>query len=483
MKKFLLFIALLFEISASCTAQIDLCLPVATAKGAAVTAVVNDWECIGINPSNLGWADNHKFSFTILNVGLSVQSSALSYSMLRNLLLHPSDTFSTAQKHQFGQILSNPNGLNLYGDVNWAAFSFKIPKIGGFAMNLRDRVIAHVTLSPTAADILFNGLNSQAYQDSTKTLASKISNELAGTNFSLYQYRELNLDWGRELFRIGGGGGSVSSFDVESNQKTATETSDLDPDFNTLRVYGGLGLKYLWGLANVYGDITPGGLYARSSVTNSYGINYGNIPNFTPTNAGNLFNNVGTGTAMDIGLSAAYKNWKFGVAATDLGAIYWKHNTLTAIDTNMPRLAANNYGINSILGSNFGIANGTFLNFAPGPDYWLALPSKLRTGVSYTLSKIITLSADSDFPLNNVIGNIQYPFYATAAQFNICKSFSVSAGFCGNQTYGFNMPIGICIGISDKVQFYITTSDVLTYLGKQNNPNISAAFGLLRINF
>ncbi len=482
MKKIFLFL-LFAEISLICKAQIDLCLPVATAKGAAVTAVVSDWECIGINPSNLGWADNHHFSFTILNVGLSVQSSALSYSTLRNLLLHPGDTFSTAQKHQFADVLSNPNGLNMYADVNWAAFSFKIPKIGGFAINLRDRVIAHVTLSPTAADILFNGLNSSAYQDSTKTLATKISNELAGTNFSLYQYRELNLDYGREIFRIGGGGGSVSSFDVATNQKTGTEAETQDADFNAFKIYAGGGLKYLWGLANVYGDITPGGLEARSSVTNSYGINYGNIPGFTSTNVGNLFNNVGTGVAGDLGLSAVYKNWRFGVAATDIGGIYWKHNTLTAIDTNMPRLAANNYGITSLIGGNFGIADGTFLNFAPGPDYWLALPSKLRTGMSYIASKIVTLSADVDFPLNNVIGNIQYPFYAAGAQFNICKSISVSAGLCGNQTYGINMPLGICLGIGDKVQFYLSTSDVLTYIGKQNNPNISAAFGLLRINF
>lgn len=478
-KTFLIFFAII-DFCLITTAQIDLCLPVATAKGGAVTATVTDWEAIGINPSNLGWKENHKFSLSILNVGVSAQSSALDYPTFKNIIFHPSDTFSMAEKQRYAQVLANPNGLNLYGDINWLAFSLNIPKIGGFAMNLRDRVTAHLTLSPTAADILFNGLNSKEYTvDSSQTLASKISNELAGSNFSFYHYRELNLDYGRMLFQLGGSGPSVSSFDVLSSDKKG-EAADEDDAF---KVYGGIGLKYLWGLADVYANITPGGLTAHSSITSSYAINYGNIPNFTPSSAANLFNNTGSGVAADIGISAVYKKWRFGVSATDLGSIYWQHNTLTAIDTNMPRLASNNFGINSFgSSSDFSLANNSIMNFRPGPDYSVALPSKLRFGAAFEATNRITISSDIVFPLNDVLGNIQFPFYAAAAQFQIIKYVYVSTGFCGNQTYGFEMPLGICLGLKNYIQFYLATSDILTYLVKNNNPNISAAFGLLRFN-
>src|SRR6185312_1623543 len=182
--------------------QIDLCLPVATAKGGAVTALVGDWECIGINPSNLGWESNHHISLSLVNAGVSIQSKALDYNTLMGALTNPSAQFTDQQKQQYAQVFSAHDGLNLYGDVNWVAFSIKIPKIGGFAFNVRDRAIGHVTLSPTAADIIFNGVKSAPYQDSTITL-QKISHELAGTNVAFYYYREANLSFGRKLFQIG----------------------------------------------------------------------------------------------------------------------------------------------------------------------------------------------------------------------------------------------------------------------------------------
>ncbi len=479
MKKIILFLLVGLSYPIFSSAQIDLCLPVATARGGAVTAVVYDWEAIGINPSNLGWKNNHKFSITILGVGLSAQSSALDFNTLKNALINPGDTFSKAQKQHFAQVFSNKDGLNLYGDVNWLAFSFNFPKIGGFAMNVRDVFTAHMGLSQTAADIMFNGLQSQAYQDSSVTL-KKISQELAGTNFGLYYYRELNLDYGRELFHIGGSSGSVASFDVRTSAKSgsAADTSD-----NAIHFYGGIGLKYLWGLADVYGQITDGGVNAHSSISNSFGLNYGDIPGFTSTNVANLFNNTGTGYGIDIGLSAIYKKWKFAVSATDLGALNWTHNTLTAIDTNMPKLNVGNNGINSWSHiSDFAFAVNSIMSFKPGPDYTIPLPAKLRTGVSYVVNKWVTVSSDVVFPLNNAIGNIETPFFAVAGQITIFKTLMICTGLAGSQVYGFDIPFGITFSLRNFVQFYIATSDIATYFGRTNNPNISAAFGLLRFN-
>jgi hypothetical protein len=481
-RKFTIYFTLLLLFPVYAWSQIDLCLPLAAAKGGAITAEAKDWEAIGINPSNLGWECNHKFSITILNVGISAESSALDFSTLKNALIHPGDTFSTAEKQHLANVLSNPNGLNLYGDVNWAAFSFYFPKVGGFAVNLRERVTAHLTLSPTASDIIFNGWNSAAYMPTngdTNILKEKMSQVLDGTNFAYYHYRELNLDYGRKLFQIGGTKESVSRTDASSGKKVKADSTDP----NALEVYGGLGLKYIWGLANVYAEAINGTIVAHSAVSSSYGINYGDIPNFSPTSAPNLFNNTGHGYGMDIGISGAYKKWKFGIAATDIGSITWNHNTLTTVDTNMPKLNANNKGIDAWTQiSDFAFSNHSILNFRPGPDYAVVLPTKLRTGISYNVIKQVTVSADAIFPLNNVLGNLENPYYAIAGQLDIVKGVSISLGFAGNQVYGFDMPFGLSLGLRNILEFYIGTADILTWFGRVNNPNVSVAFGLLRFN-
>ncbi|HTB07564.1 MAG TPA: DUF5723 family protein [Bacteroidia bacterium] len=464
--------------------QIDLCLPVATARGGAVTAVASDWEAIGINPANLGWKSNHKFSITILNVGLSVQSHALDFPTLKNAILNPTAPFTPEEKVSYARVFSTEDGLNLNADVNWVAFSFNIPKIGGIAINVRDRIIGHVTLSQTAADIMFNGVNSAAYKDSDVT-SKKISHELAGTSVGYYHYRELNIDYGHKLFEIGGGmNASHASFEGYSFRSLGPEGNVDTSDYTALKVYGGVGFKYLWGLGNLVANITDGGLDAHSSFSTDYGINYGSIQNFSPSNVNNLFNNTGGGYALDFGLSAAYKSWKFGVSATDLGSILWKHNQLTAVDTNMPKLGASNNGINSWGGSglDFVFANDNPINFKPGPDYTVVLPAMLRSGVSYQISKVVLLSADAVFPLNNVPGNLESPYYAVAGQITAYKSLIVYTGFAGNTTFGFNMPLGISFGFRNVLMVYIATNDILTYLVKTNNPVISFAFGMLRFN-
>jgi len=488
MKKITLFLFALLLYPAYSWEQIDLCLPVAAAQGGAITAQTRDWEAIGINPANLGRENNHKFSITILNVGLSIESDALNFEGLKNAFTHPADTFSMAEKQQLKQAFSTPNGLNLYGDVNWLAFSFYFPKVGGFAVNLRERVTAHLTLSPTAADIMFNGLNSAAYLNPAIN-SEKISQVLNGTNFSYYHYRELNLDYGKELFSLGGDDKSAASTATASSGiANLTKDDNAVPtenemSSNAFKMYGGLGIKYIWGLANVYADAENGTIVAHSAVSSSYGINYGDIPGFNSTSVGNLFNNTGHGYGLDVGLSASYKKWRFAVSATDLGSIVWQHNTLTTVDTNMPKLNPNNYGINSWTNvSDFAFSSNSVLNFKPGPDYSVALAAKLRSGVSYVLDKYVTISADAVFPLNKVLGNLENPYYALAGQFTITKGVTVCLGFAGSGTYGFEMPLGFSLGLRNILVFYLGTSDILTYLGRQNNPNISVAMGLLRFN-
>ena len=95
MKKILFTSAILHLVTSYIFAQVDIGLPVATGKGGAANGIVKDWECIGINPANLGWENNYKFSISTMIFGISAQSKALDYNQMKNAILYPSDTFST----------------------------------------------------------------------------------------------------------------------------------------------------------------------------------------------------------------------------------------------------------------------------------------------------------------------------------------------------------------------------------------------------
>ncbi len=443
-------------------AQVDLGIPTATGKGGVAGPIVKDWECLGINPSNLGWLDNYKFSVQAITFGFQAQSKALDFSTLQNAFMHPKDTFSAQDKQHYADIFTVDNGLNTQTNLNWFAISVHIPKVGGFAMNVRDRSASHLQLNKTAADVIFNGWSSQIYSDSSYKNMTIIQ-ALQGTHASFLHYRELNLAYGTKLFTLG------------------------ENDSAGVMICGGFGFKYIWGLANLNIDIEQGKTaIGQSSISTKYDINYGAIQNFTPQDASNIFNAVGSGTAFDLGASAVLANKvTFAISATDLGSISWKQNTLVAVDTAMPKLDAANMGINSWdLGgqAKYVFANNGLLNFKPGGAYSTPLPSKLRLGAGWKINPNSTIGIELTSALSsNNTANLDKAFVAVGGEIAMLKVLRVSSGIAGNSTYGYIVPFGI-IANAGVMQFGIATNDLLTYLGKSKNPNISFAFGLIRFN-
>ncbi|MCU0433987.1 MAG: DUF5723 family protein [Bacteroidia bacterium] len=456
--------ALLLATGFSLHAQIDMGVPAATGKGGVSTALLQNWEVIGINPANLGWSTNYKFSIGVLNFGFSAQSRALDVTTLRKAFTNPSAQFTPQQKQEFANLFSTADGLNMQMHVNWLAASIAFPKFGGLAINLRDRAFAHVGLSNNAADILFNGVNSAPYQDST-ILNQNISSVFDGTNASLLHYRELNLAYGRRILKAG------------------TEDAEGVP---AIQLFAGVGVKYIWGLGNMDVDVQNGQLNGHASFVNSYNINYGNLQNFTPQSTDLLFDAVGKGIGVDAGASAIINNkFRFGVSVTDLGSITWGSNVLLTSDTLMPALDSTSTGLNSWeLGSqsgNFFGQNG-LLNVAPGPDYTTALPARLRFGASMRVGKRIDIGADYVIPLNNELFNLGKPYLAVGGEINVFGTAKLSLGVSGNSELGWSVPAGFTIGTFGIFEVYVATGDVLTFFTKNDNPHLSVAVGVLRFN-
>ncbi|MBI3501748.1 MAG: hypothetical protein HY063_08130 [Bacteroidetes bacterium] len=464
MKKLFLFSCFLFFTS-YIFSQVDLGLPGPAGKGGVANGIAKDWECIGINPSNLGWENNYKFSLSLLTFGISAQSKALDYNQLKNALTHPNDTFSAADKKVFAGLFTDKDGLNLQSNLNWLSFSFAVPKVGGFAMNVRDRTFGHVRLNQNAADILFMGENAPIFHDTMFWLNPKnISQVFDGSKISFLHYREMNFAYGAKILGIGG-----------------------TKDSSAISIYGGIGFKYLWGMADMEMIASNGVLTGHSAFTSNYGINYDSVRNFNPVNTSGIFPSVGNGTAFDLGAGIGIGKLKITFSAIDMGSIHWNKNVLVAQDTLLPDTSKFKFqGINSWnlqqtasdMFNKWGI-----IKFKPGSPYTTQLPSKFRLGASYRLTRRMLVGADMVMPLSSNPTNLEKAFFAVGTDMALANTFRLSFGFAGNPTYGFSLPMGVTLsGLFRIMEVSVGTGDVLTYLSHGSNPNISLAVSILRFN-
>jgi len=444
--------------------QVDLGIPGTTGMGGVANGIAKDWECIGVNPANLGWESNHRFSISTMIFGISAQSSALDYGQIKTAILHPSDTFSTAAKNTFASLFTGTDGLTMQANLNWLTFSFAVPKVGGFAMNVRDRTYGNVTLNKNAADILFLGINAPIFKDTAALLTQDISKIFDGSKVSYMHYREMNFAYGTKIIGIGG---------------TKEESA--------ISIYGGIGFKYLWGLGNFEMIADNGVLTGHSAFTSSYGINYGTIKNFTPQTSTGIFSSVGNGTAWDLGVGVGIGKMKITMSATDLGQIKWSKNVLTAQDTLLPKPSQFNYsGItswNMAQQANHMFNDSGLIKFKSGSPYTTILPAKFRMGIGYEFTKRFAVGADIVMPMNKKPTNLQNSYFAVGAKLELASNLFICFGLAGNSTYGFSLPAGITLGHFFKImEISVATNDLLTYFNHGSNPNISLAMAIFRFN-
>ncbi len=455
MKKIIFALSLL---PVSLLAQVDLGNPSSTGKGGVATAITQDWQCIGINPANLGFTDNYKFSLGLANIGVSIQSRALDFKTLYKAATDPNATFTQADKQKLAQDLSSPDGLNIYANLNWFAASFFSPTAGGFAINLRDRVSGHATLSKNAADIIFNGANSTPYQNPA-ILNQPVGFVLNGTRASYLHYRELNLCYGRRLLGKDDG----------------------------MQLFAGIGFKYLWGIGEMNMKAEGNKVTGHAAFSSNYGFNPGFIRNFSLQTTDNAFNTVGKGQAFDFGASLKIsERLVLSASLTDLGSIRWTKNSVVVLDTTMPKLDSSQVGVlnwdqNSITGFLYNTIAGA-VKFTGGPAYSTQLPTLLRTGAGLKLGKKLLLGVDAVFPVNGDNGNLENPFIAFGGELNLWGTAKLSSGISGNKNYGYAVPLGFTIGTIGITELYVATNDVLSFLNVSKSPKLSFAFAVLRFN-
>jgi Family of unknown function (DUF5723) len=431
-------LAFLILIPLVSSAQLSLGSPSTIANGGAVTAKVDEWMAIGVNPANLGWDENPTFSFSILNFGADFQAQSLYFSTFSQSFSSIGGSFSNAEKQNLENVISPP-GLVFNSEVTWISSSFFINKIGGFGIGITDRVFGGFTLNRNASNILFNGINPEQYVDSTLTRNS-ISKELDGSTIAYTHLRELNIDFGRKILQIG---------------------SNYDP--NKFEIFGGIGLNYIWGLANLEEQVIGENIAGNYSANNS--------------DLGEEFSSPGHGLGIDLGLSAKYKLWKFGISVTDLGFVRWTQNRKESLDTTIAQLEASGLSVNSIYSTSIPFTD--ILQNSPAPDYTTNLPTQLRLGADYEPEKMFEFSSDLVFPLNKALGNLPDPYMVVAGEVHAPKGFDFNMGIEAS-ALGVGIPMGIFLG---PLKLYVGTGDIFSLLGFNKNSNLSLVVGIFHYDF
>jgi hypothetical protein len=438
------------------------------------TSVVSDYQCLGVNPANLGWSwDNHMIHLGLAETGLTIYTNAVTKQQLYNDVFNNDTYLDMTQRIQAATEFTDTRLWGLGGET-WLGLSVNIPKIGGFGFSIRDRFLWNTVLNSEAARFIFLGYHDYQYFDSLVTnggdttgFASLHNRKPAstvydGTKAQFVWYREYNFGFGREI---------IKSDDIT--------------------LYAGIGVKYLVGYGTLQYYIDHGGqVDAFSSLGPEFKVDYGE-PTPNPV-TGSGVKSVGHGWGFDIGLTLKLmKKLRISAAITDIGSIKWDGNVYTASDVTVYSISTpgiTNYNIftNSELIKTNGLPNE--------PPTWqgvatktVNLPMSMRAGADLQLIPQIDVGADIFIPLNkDVPGSYDKAILGFGAKFDPLKWIEISAGVTTGADVGTHVPLGLSFypvrnaAASWQVGFAIP--DILT-LFKSNDIMTGFAFGFLRFGF
>jgi hypothetical protein len=496
MKKILTLVVLLAGTTA--IAQHEFSSFTATGRGGA-TSFVTDYQAVGINPANLGWTwkfEEKKVAFGMMDNTFSIHSDALAKKELRqefwsatkgwiNAENKDTNTFTYDEKVIAAKDFSDA-GFSINADMGILGAAFTHDKIGGFAFRINSHNQWHSKLGKNASEILFLGRTAPYFDsltifngvDTTTILndpnafnldsldiingfasAPKLISELLdGSLISFSSYVDYNLSYGRKIFEID----------------------------SVFALYGGVGFKYIQGLGYLEIESKDGELFAFSSLSPAFRIDYGDAASLNPstvTQDGSFPPKmVGRGFGFDIGINAVlFNKLKVAAAFTNAGTVTWDGNVYTVKDTllfDTESVGAESYNFFQQV-DEFSGDNG-LLEWQGLSSRKVALPSVFRFGASMEFGKIAEVGFDAIFPANQVAGSFEKPILGLGGDLRPLPWLQLSAGFMTGGNYDFMVPVGLTlITGGGSYEFGIASRDAVTFFAK-NGPTISWSVGFLR---
>jgi len=464
-----------------------------TGHGGATT-FATDYQATGINPANLGWASKYegkKVTMGFTEFTGSLYSEALKKDELRDVLsdiIKGGGTKFTYDEKIAAAKNFAETGFTVNADLGSFGIAVNTKIAGGFGFRINDHFQFTSKLGNKASDLLFLGKTSSLFDslqiqlstggtdwianhqnldpDTAKlvlmgksNIAQQLSKVMNGTDMTLMYYRDYNLSYGIKIF-------GDSSF----------------------AVYGGIGLKYIQGIALLNIKSENNVLSGYSSLSPAFGIDYGTAAKATNivTGGGALPKAVGSGFGFDIGADIVIRKFKIGAALINSGSINWTGNVYELQDTVFSTTVnpgMENYNIFSQFKNMFG-SNGGFFKLKGQQSKTTALPGMFRAGASIGIGKIAELGVDCIVPTTSGIpGTITNPIIGIGGDLWLAPWVRFQAGFITGGNYDAQIPVGlIFVAPGGKYEAGIASRDAITFF-TQKGPTISLSTGFIRVRF
>lgn len=432
-------------------------------------ALSRDYQCIGINPANLGIYPTD-YEVPIVTLGL-LDASGMFYSdaltrsdilpsLFRGKQLTEADRRDLAQKFA-------TNGHLMSATLMPAGLCVQFPRFMALAFSWQERLTGDVVLSEPFADLLFNGLES-TYID---TIMTDIGGQLAGlpdTSLNFYELfngSHIHYSWLRDYALAGG---------------FALFTGPV------ISLYAGGAVKFIQSNAYVDVNITEDTITGFAAFSSLFNINYANLtdPN---VQLGGRFAPVGRGLGIDAGLTLKVgRSLLLSGAVTDIGKITYNGNLVSVNQTLSDSLLY-------YLGLNYATVFSDFKNIfnAPGLFQYLpaetvqtGLPTTLRLGLGWYMSDDVRLGLSMMQPVSATLGYWSAPRFSGVLDMLVIPQLKLSAGlqFDGRQVLA--IPAGVAFSLTPRSiwQISLGTGDLISVV-RQNRPTLSARLALLRFHF
>lgn len=432
------------------------------------TAVVTDYQCVGLNPANLGWKrNNHLMNIGFGESSVSIYSEPLKRTLV-NDLFDANKRFNDTERQEAVENFTDTK-LQMEANVSGIGLSFQDEKIGGFGFTIRERLMWDSNLNKESADILFNGYNASYFDtlvvdfESGDTIGlsfnpKQVTDLFEGTRLEVLWFREYNFSYGRSII----------------NRKNFS-------------IYGGVGFKYIEGYSVFNYTYKDGVLRAFSALNPTIGVDYdADSPSKIDNNE---YQAVGKGWGLDFGLSVLlFKNIRVAMSLTDFGKINWDGNVYkgeSALLSDLKTGGIDNYNIFE-LQETLSADDMKWGEWEGLENKKTELPMNFRAGASYLLKNKFEFGTELYLPINEVPGAYDKVIVGLGTRISPVKWFRGSIGVVSGGATGTNIPMGISFFPFNNESFSwelgVAVKDITTYF-TQDKPTVSYAMGLLRFSF
>lgn len=446
-----------------------------------LTSVAGDYQCVGINPANLGFLPRtdiyvlgsplgggverrkRAWSFTIGEGGFTAHSDALARGDLWDALFqNTGKQFTRADQLRAAEAFAD-NGVRFSVDVLSLGAAYQSDHYGGIAVTIRERIAGTFVFNDAASKLAFQGRYFDYFDSVGVNFAGdtvgyarspqRYSQLFGGTRLGMTWYRELGLSYGLQLL-----------------------------DMHAFKLYGGASFKYLTGYAYLDAEIRNGQLVAKSALSPLFGINYGKAtsPSLLP---GNAFDAVGDGWGLDLGLTAEIgEHLAVSASVIDLGAMRWDGNVFLAKDTILNGMSSEGFASYNIFEEAPKITGeGKFFKWDGLESATSELASRLRIGVAWFHTYKWRFGADAIFPLNRAAGSLGEPIISAGADWRPYIWLRLGTGIGGGGNMGMFIPVSVMFSVFDgMLEFGLSSRDLVTLVTTQR-PVLSLAFGVARV--